>query len=313
MSNTQPEPLRDAPMSLDDNGKPSRRGMCSYKNIKVRSASNLRWAVGICGLLLSCFSLSGCIVTSGAAFGAASGAIEAKGVGNDFKYYLFDVPPQVIYRIDDHRFFTLENYKDCDHGGIVYYHDTNKNIKEYINGGSDSNSILTANPMMSWKGQFIYAASDKVLAFMSRYPRMSDRDTHSGAFVTYRINNKYGQILVADDYYLGWDVTLLITDENIYVRSKSIERYAYDLWSTSVDSRKQHIVGNVYNLQSTSVNSYNGSLSDYDEVEDKDWPKVNTPSGAIRFTCNMSIRPTHVSVTPEQVYAADATGIPHHE
>ncbi len=38
MSNTQPEPLRDAPMSLDDNGKPSWRGMCSYKNIKVRSA-----------------------------------------------------------------------------------------------------------------------------------------------------------------------------------------------------------------------------------------------------------------------------------
>jgi hypothetical protein len=38
MSNIQPEPLRDAPMSMDDNGKPSWRGMCSHKNIKVRSA-----------------------------------------------------------------------------------------------------------------------------------------------------------------------------------------------------------------------------------------------------------------------------------
>lgn len=264
-------------------------------------------------LLIACGSLSGCITTTGAAFGAASGAMAAKGVGNDFKYYVFDVPPQVIYRIDDHRFFTLENYKDCDHGGIVYYHDTNKNIKEYINGGSDSNSILKANPMMSWKGQFIYAASDKFLAFMSRYPLMSDRDTHSGVFVTYRINNKYGQIFVTDDTDPGFDITLLITDENIYVTSKFIDRYAYDLRSTSVSSRKQHIVGNAYNLQSTSMKSYNGALSDYDEVEDKDWPKVNTPSGAIRFTCNMSIRPTHVSVTPQQVYAADATGIPHHE
>ncbi|MNC20370.1 hypothetical protein D3C75_683160 [compost metagenome] len=148
---------------------------------------------------------------------------------------------------------------------------------------------------------------------MSRYPRMSDRDTHSGAFVTYRINNKYGQILVAGDTDPGFDVTLLITDENIYVTSETIDRYAYDLWSMPGNPRKLHIVGNVYDLMSTSVESYNGALSNYNEVEDKDWPKVNTPSGAIRFTCNMSIRPTNVRVTPEQVYAADATGIPHHE
>ena len=38
MNNPQSEPLRDAPMTLDDNGKPSWQGMCSHKNIKVRSA-----------------------------------------------------------------------------------------------------------------------------------------------------------------------------------------------------------------------------------------------------------------------------------
>ncbi|MEB6222576.1 hypothetical protein MXL27_06640 [Pantoea anthophila] len=38
MNNPQSEPLRDAPMSMDDNGKPSWQGMCSHKNIKVRSA-----------------------------------------------------------------------------------------------------------------------------------------------------------------------------------------------------------------------------------------------------------------------------------
>lgn len=280
--------------------------MCHIKDAVFRIA-------GISGIILSCLSLSGCITTSGAAFGAASGAMAAKGVGNDFKYYVFDVPPQVIYRIDDHRFFTLENYKDCDHGGIVYYRDVNKKIKRYINGGSDSNSILKANPMLSWKGKFIYAASDKVLAYIYRRPMMSDRDTHSGVFVVYEIDGGYGKIEVAGDTDPGFDVTLLITDENIYVTSKTIDRYAYDIWSTSVKSRKHHIVGNAYNLQSTSVYPYNGALSDYDEVEDKDWPKVNTPSGAVRFTCNMSIRPTNFSITPEQVYAADATGIPHHE
>ncbi len=38
MNNKQPEPLRDAPMRKDDNGKPSWRGMRSHQNIKVRSA-----------------------------------------------------------------------------------------------------------------------------------------------------------------------------------------------------------------------------------------------------------------------------------
>jgi len=294
MSNTQPEPLRDAPISIDNNGKPSWRGMCSYKNIKVRSASNLRWAVGICGLLLSCFSLSGCIVTSGAAFGAASGAMEAKGVGNDFKYYLFDVPPQVIYRIDDHRFFTLENYKDCDHGGIVYYHDTNKNIKEYINGGSDSNSILTANPMMSWKGQFIYAASDKVIAFVSRYPLMSDRDTHSGVFLTYKINGKYGEIQVAGDTDPGFRTILVVTDDNVYIKSRGSLNLSFSLPAKKIDSMGT-------------------SMDQPRSAEGEKWPNDHTPSGAIRFTCDMSIRPTNVSVTPEQVYATDATGIPYHE
>ncbi|MDH2067227.1 hypothetical protein [Pantoea sp. GD03673] len=68
---------------------------------------------GVSGIIISCFYLTDCITTSGTAFGAALGAIAAKGVGNDFKYYVFDVPPQVIDRIDDHRFFTLQNYKDC--------------------------------------------------------------------------------------------------------------------------------------------------------------------------------------------------------
>lgn len=38
MSNQKSGPLRDAPVHYDDNGKPSWRGMCSHKNIKVRSA-----------------------------------------------------------------------------------------------------------------------------------------------------------------------------------------------------------------------------------------------------------------------------------
>jgi hypothetical protein len=39
----------------------------------------------------------------------------------------YDSPQQVIYRIDDHRFVTLERYRDCYHGQ-AYYNDTRASI-----------------------------------------------------------------------------------------------------------------------------------------------------------------------------------------
>ncbi|MGK3144670.1 T6SS immunity protein Tli3 family protein, partial [Pantoea sp. C2G6] len=252
-------------------------------------------AGGILGVLLTCGALSGCITTSGMAFGAASGGMAARGVGHDFKYYLFDVPPQVIYRIDDHRFFTLENYKDCGHGGLAYYHDTKKKIKEYVGGGSDSNSLLKPNPLMSWKGKLIYAASDNVMVYIERFPMMSDRDTHSGVFLSYEIGGEYGKVQVGDDTDPGIGITILVTDERVYVGSQGGSRE------------------DVYNIPAKSadeINNYNNSVRASDFVTMADWPDVLTPSGQIRFTCDATIRPVKTSVTPEQVYASDATGVP---
>ena len=249
-------------------------------------------------LLVACGSLSGCITTSGAAFGAASGAMAAGGVGDDFKYYVFDVPPQVIYRIDDHRFFTLENYKDCDHGGLAYYNDTKWKIKKYVGGGSDSNSILNANPLMSWRGQFIYAASDNVIAYISRRPRMSDRDTNSGTFLSYEINNKHERIFVADDSDPGWGVTIGIMDDRVYKKNKGIPG------------------GDFYNIPAKSPNEIkqrNRTIKISGSVEDLEWPQLKTPSGATRFTCDNTIKSVNVSVTPDQAYAVDATEVPKHE
>ena len=250
---------------------------------------------GVIGLLFTCSSLSGCIITSGAAFGAMSGGMAARGVGNDFKYYVFDVPPQVIYRIDDHRFFTLENYKDCGHGGLAYYHDTKKKIKKYVGGGSDSNSVLRPNPLMSWKGKLVYAASDNVIVYIKRYPMMSDRDTHSGVFLSYLIGGKYGRIKVSDNSDSGKNKTILVTDEQVYVMSEG---------STRAD---------VYNIPAKSVdeiNDYNNSLMMSGFITRDKWPDVLTPSGQIRFTCNAAFKPVKTSTTPEQVYASDATEVP---
>lgn len=253
---------------------------------------------GILGLLLTCGSLSGCITTSGAAFGAASGAIAARGVGNDFKYYVFDVPPQVIYRIDDHRFFTLENYKDCDHGGLAYYNDTKKKIKEYVGGGSDSNSLLKPNPLMSWKGEFIYAASDDVISYISRRQMMSDRDTHSGVFLIHKVNGKIGRVFIADDTSTGSDTMIFVMSAQVYVITKGIPGgYFYNVPAKSPDEIKQR----------------NNSIKISGNVGDSEWPQLKSPSGATRFICDNTIKHISVRVTPDQVYATDATKVPKHE
>jgi hypothetical protein len=42
----------------------------------------------------------------------------------------YDSPQQVIYRVDEHRYITLENYKDCRVGGIMKWHDETRGIHE---------------------------------------------------------------------------------------------------------------------------------------------------------------------------------------
>ncbi|WP_256990083.1 T6SS immunity protein Tli3 family protein [Burkholderia sp. AU15512] len=60
----------------------------------------------------------------------------------------YDSPPQVIYRIDDHRFVTLERYRDCNHGES-YYNDTRAGIRKYLGRGLFENfqgRIINADP-----------------------------------------------------------------------------------------------------------------------------------------------------------------------
>lgn len=86
-----------------------------------------------------------------------------------------DVDPQVVYRIDNHRFFTLENYVSCHSGGLVYYNDTNKKIKIFAGlEGDDKNpqdefSISRQNDVLSFNGKFIYAAGDDLISYPHRF------------------------------------------------------------------------------------------------------------------------------------------------
>jgi hypothetical protein len=46
----------------------------------------------------------------------------------------YDSPPQVIYRLDDHRYVTLERYRDCYHGD-TWYNDTRAGIRYKLGRG----------------------------------------------------------------------------------------------------------------------------------------------------------------------------------
>ncbi len=60
----------------------------------------------------------------------------------------YDSPPQVIYRIDDHRFVTLERYRDCYHGE-TFYNDTKTGIRRVLGRGTVENfqgRVINADP-----------------------------------------------------------------------------------------------------------------------------------------------------------------------
>jgi hypothetical protein len=81
--------------------------------------------------ILSAAFLAGC--GSVASIGTGAGAMPVH------QRPTYNSPQQVIYRIDEHRYITLENYRDCQVGGIMKWHDERNNLhvemSRYKGGG----------------------------------------------------------------------------------------------------------------------------------------------------------------------------------
>ena len=115
-----------------------------------------------CLLLLSgtLLSLNGCI-SEGAAFGLGAGSLHETVMTEKDKNAPPPVygPPQVIYRIDDNRYFTLENYTRCENGQ-TFYNNKKKNIHAKI---SNASGYL-------FKGRLFWLSTrDDYLAFSSTH------------------------------------------------------------------------------------------------------------------------------------------------
>ncbi|MBF7954167.1 hypothetical protein [Rahnella victoriana] len=167
--------------------------------------------------------------TVGGSFGA--GFPSGSG-GRAIRDIEIDVKPQVVYRIDGHRFFTLEKYLDCNNGGFVYYNDTNKKIKVLAGyEGEDKrpqNEVTTMqkNDVLALNGKFVYAASDNVIAYPTR--DVSYKYGNSTYYIAYKnisTPSKSAKFEVSS----SGSRTNIVTDDAIYVqvanRKETYEKY----------------------------------------------------------------------------------------
>ncbi|AVF34413.1 T6SS immunity protein Tli3 family protein [Rahnella sikkimica] len=158
------------------------------------------------------------IPTVGGSFGAG---FPGGSGGRAIRDVEIDVEPQVVYRIDNHRFFTLENYLNCSFGGFVYYNDTNKKIKVLAgNEGADKIpqnefTISQPNGVMDFHSNFIYAASDNIIAYPGS--NVSYKYGFLNYFIAYRNltdPSKNSELKVIGSIY----DTITITNDAIYTQ-----------------------------------------------------------------------------------------------
>lgn len=208
--------------------------------------------------------------TVGGSFGA--GFPSGSG-GRAIRDVEIDVEPQIVYRIDDHRFFTLEKYKDCSSGGLVYYNDTNKKIKIFAGpkGGDkepqDEVSMSQVNDTLAFKGKFIYAANDNIIAYPTR--DVNYKYGNSTFFIKYTDINNPSNITTSGTLFI--DAIATVTNDAIFIQDSTVSKY-----SKKIKTPQNNV--DVYDLVPPSEIHY--TLTSKDD----------------HFHCDNNIKPKHVKL-----------------
>jgi hypothetical protein len=191
----------------------------------------------------------------------------------------YDSPSQVIYRIDDHRFVTLERYLDCHHGE-TFYNDTTANIRRKIGIGRIENfqgRLINADP-----------TGMNIVLPLSYPPRISCGDR--GCTVPLRYSTDGGVTFHLLTYMEHSPrpfenskiYTIAATNDSLYISHKISE--TADSYSTD---RYPLIPGFVYEAGE--------KLPDGKEIEfnAKMPPDLKTLSGQDRITCDATLKPNN--------------------
>jgi len=194
------------------------------------------------------------------------------------KVLLYDSPPQVIYRIDDYRFATLEHYRDCYHGE-AYYNDTRTGIR----------TSLGRTGVESFQGRLINAdPTGRNLAFAwGGPPQLACPDKGCGVPLLYSTDGGktfHGMVYMRTSYPFEYSkrYAIYVTIDSLFF-SKKISETAN---SVGVD-RYPLIPGFAYDGKE--------KLRDGKSIElDAMMPRgLRTFSGEDRITCDPSIKPTN--------------------
>ncbi|WP_255219167.1 T6SS immunity protein Tli3 family protein [Paraburkholderia kururiensis] len=200
----------------------------------------------------------------------------------------YDSPPQVIYRIDDHRFVTLEHYRDCYHGDS-YYNDTRDGIRKYLGRGLFENfqgRVINADPSatnivlpLAYPPRAFCGNGEKGCVVPLWYSTDGGKTFHSKVYMDHSFN----------PFEDSKDYTVAATKDKLYVAKKyqyRIDLPEYDLsvneypLNPAVDLNKPYPPG----FHSDSAWQSNKKLM----------PEgLRTPSGQDRIICNPSIKPTN--------------------
>lgn len=226
-------------------------------------------------LLLSTSTLSGCLsLKEKAAIKAEQDRAEQQRlIDEEIKSY---GPPTVIYRIDDHRFFTLEQYNERREG-ITYYNNTKNNIHQEILHGS----------ACLYQGRLIWATErDDALVFPAVLSRKTDQcaGTKWGCVNAILItldggknfrptNGGFGIHTDHPGYYSSF-FDIIVTDEGFYLGKSTASRLKND----NLDDpwwRK-------FYFDPTDSNYVHSSLGDKESPSSA----LKTPSGQTRFDCS---------------------------
>lgn len=187
-----------------------------------------------------------------------------------------DVPPQVIYRIDDHRFISLENYDLCY--GDNYYNDTRQQIRTKLSRG---------NEFLTFRGRYIVDDPTGMNVVIPTAPQASCGDR--GCTVTLLYSTDAGRTFRGMKYMNSSrpsrdseNYTITVTKDAFYV----VEKMQYDAYI-----RKYPLVKGI-NLSQPYPTGLHDETS---WASKKPLPAgLRTPSGQDRLTCDKSIRPKNL-------------------
>ncbi|WP_233425707.1 T6SS immunity protein Tli3 family protein [Paraburkholderia kururiensis] len=193
----------------------------------------------------------------------------------------YDSPPQVIYRIDDHRFVTLEHYRDCYHGDS-YYNDTRDGIRKYLGRGLFENfqgRVINADPSatnivlpLAYPLRAFCGNGEKGCVVPFWYSTDGGKTFHSKVYMDHSFN-------AFED---SKDYTVAVTKDSLFI-SQSISKTTD---AVEVD-RYPLVPGFVYG---TKEKLPEGKRIEFDT---KMPAGLRTPSGQDRIICNPSIKPTN--------------------